>query len=311
MVTKSSGDRIVRSNLDEILVFIAVVEARSLSGGGQTIGLTRSAVGKTITRLEMRLGVRLLNRTTRKLSVTDDGRVFYEHCIRLASLLEETEASVGQKSAIPTGLLRLTVPEGFGRTHVLPLLHRYMEEWPELKVEVSFSDRVADIVEDGFDLAVRIGTVGADTRLISRVVAEYKSFICAAPAYLDRHGRVEIPDDLALHNCLLFKSGTRKQAWRVRDADGTWATIGGRGKLRLDSGEAIRDAAIAGMGIAHLPGFLVDDALADGRLKQLLTAFETQTIPINIVYPSKRYLSAKIRRFIDLMADEWANTRIA
>ena len=301
----------VRGNLDEIFAFIAVVDAGSFSGGGQAIGLTRSAAGKAITRLETRLGVRLLYRTTRKLSVTDDGRVFYEHCSRVVRLLEETEASVGQKSAIPTGLLRLTVPEGFGRTHVLPLLHRYMEQWPDLQVDVSFSDRIADLVEDGFDLAVRIGTSGTDTRMISRVVAEHKSILCASPAYLDRRGRAEAPDDLATHDCLTFKSGSRKQPWRLRDIDGTWSTVGGRGRLRLDSGEAIRDAAVAGMGVAYLPGFLVDGAIAEKRLEPVLTAFETQRIPIIVVYPSKRYLSAKVRRFIDLMAEEWANTRIA
>lgn len=301
----------MRGNLDEIIAFMAVVDARSFSGGGQAIGLTRSAAGKAITRIEKRLGVRLLNRTTRKLSVTDEGRVFYEHCTRVISVLEEAEASVGQKSATPTGLLRLTLPDAFGRIHVLPLLRRYMAEWPDLQVDVNFSDRIADMVEDGFDLAVRIGTGGTDTRLISRVVAHHRSVLCAAPSYFDKHGRPEVPDDLASLDCLVFRSGTQKQAWRVRDADGSWTTVGGRGRLRLDSGEAIRDAAISGMGIAYLPSFLVDDAITDGRLEQVLTSFETQTIPIVIIYPSKRYLSAKVRRFVDLLADEWAHSRMS
>ncbi len=301
----------MRGNLDEIFVFIAVVDSGSLSGAGQTVGLTRSAVGKAITRLETRLRVRLLYRTTRKLSMTDDGRIFYEHCSRVISLLEETEASVGQKSAVPTGLLRLTVPEGFGRTHVLPLLHLYMEEWPDLQVEVSFSDRIADLVEEGFDLAVRIGTRGPDTRLVSRVVAEHRSIICASPAYLDKHGRATVPDDLTSHDCLSFKSGTRKQPWRIREMDGSWSTVGGRGRFRLDSGEAIRDAAIAGMGVAYLPGFMVDDAIADKKLEQLLPEFETQKVPIIVIYPSKRYLAAKVRRFIDLMVQHWTHNRLS
>lgn len=302
---------IVRGNLEEIFAFIAVVDTGSFIGGGQAIGLTRSAVGKAITRLETRLGVRLLYRTTRKLSVTEDGRVFYDYCSRIVRLLEESEASVGQKSAVPTGLLRLTVPDSFGRTHVLPLLYRYMEEWPDLQVEVSFSDRIADMVEDGFDLAVRIGTSGADAGLISRVVAEHRTVICAAPAYLDRRGRPDTLDDLASHDCLMFKSGTRRQSWRISEEDGTWTTVGGRGRLRLDSGEAIRNAAIAGRGIAHLPNFLVESAIANGRLEQVLISFETRTIPIVIMYPSKRYLSPKVRRLIDLMVGEWAHTRTA
>ena len=300
----------MRQSMDEIFAFVAVADAGSFSGGGQAIGLTRSAVGKAITRLEKRLGVRLLHRSTRKLSVTDEGRVFYEHCTRVVSLLEEAEASVGQKSATPTGLLRITVPEAFGRSHVLPLLGKYMAEWPDVQVEVNFGDRIADMIEDGFDLAVRIGAGGADTRLISRVVAEHRSVVCAAPSYLDARGRPGEPDDLAAHACLVFKSGTRKQPWRVRGADRSWSTVGTDGRLRLDSGEAIRDAAIAAMGIAYLPSFLVDDALADGRLEQVLKPFETQTIPILVVYPRKQYLPGKVRRLVDLMAQEWAQTRL-
>lgn len=299
----------MRGNLDEIVAYIAVVDAGSFSAGGQAIGLTRSAVGKAITRIEKRLGVRLLNRTTRKLSVTDEGRVFYEHCTRVINALEEAEASVGQKSATPTGLLRLTLPDAFGRTHVLPLLRRYMVEWPDLQVDVNFSDRIADMVEDGFDLAVRIGAGGTDTRLISRVVAHHKAILCGAPSYFDQHGRPDVPDDLASHDCIVFRSGTQRQAWRLREADGSWSTVGGSGRLRLDSGEAIRDAAISGMGVAYLPSFLVEDAIVTGCLEQVLTSFETQTIPILIVYPSKRYLAAKVRRFVDLMVDEWAQTR--
>jgi DNA-binding transcriptional LysR family regulator len=300
----------VRRNLDEIFAFAAVVETGSFVAGGQALGLTRSAIGKAVTRLEKRLGVRLLNRTTRKLSVTDDGRIFHEHCIQIITLLEETEASVGQTSSTPTGLLRLTVPESYGRIHVLPLLNRFMEDWPELQVDVSFSDRVADMVEDGFDLAVRIGAGATDTRLISRVVAEYKTVVCAAPTYLDKRGRPQIPDDLSSHTCLIFKSGTQKQAWRLREADGTWSTVGGRSRLRLDSGEAIKDAAIAGMGLAYLPSFLVNKSIADGQLEQVLKPFETRTIPILIVYPSKRYLAPKVRHLVDLMAREWAHARI-
>ncbi|MCY1042065.1 LysR family transcriptional regulator [Corallococcus sp. bb12-1] len=294
-----------RANLDEIFAFMSVVDAGSFVGGGRAIGLTRSAAGKALARLESRLGVRLLNRTTRHLSLTDDGRVFHEHCQQVLAALDEAEASVGQRTGIPRGVLRLTVPGAFGRLHVLPLLRDYLRRWPEVQAEVSFTDRVADIIEEGYDLAVRINGTSTDTRLVSRLVAQHRAIVCAAPSYLDARGEPETLEELAEHDCLLFSSRTRRQHWRLRQKDGAWVTVEGRSRFRLDSGEAIRDAAVAGLGIAYLPGFLVDEDLAGGRLKALLPSCETGVVGIMAIYPSKRYLPAKVRRFIDLMVEQW------
>lgn len=294
----------LRTNLNEILVFMAVVDAGSFIAGGQALGLTRSAAGKAVVRLEDRLGVRLLNRTTRTLNLTDEGRVFYERGLQILAAVDDAEASVAGPAGTPRGLLRLTVADAFGRLVLLPLLKKYLEAWSEVQVEVSFTDRLADIVEEGFDLAVRIGSVNADKQLVSRVVARYQAVLCAAPSYLAEHGEPLNLDALAGHDCLFFSSRTRRQSWRFRDDAGSWVKAQGRSRLRLDSGEAIRDAAVAGLGIGLLPDFLVAQDLAAGRLQQVLPALDAGDVEIMAIYPSKRLLEPRVRRFIDLMVEE-------
>jgi DNA-binding transcriptional LysR family regulator len=296
----------LRANLNEILVFLSVVDEGSFIAGGQAMGLTRSAAGKAVSRLEDRLGVRLLNRTTRTLSLTDEGRVFHERGLQILSAVDEAEASVAGRSGTPRGVLRLTVPDAFGRLVVLPLLQQYLADWPDLQAEVSFSDRVADIVEDGFDLAVRIGAreASADTGLVARVVAKYKAVLCASPAYIAGRGEPQDIDALAAHDCLFFSSRNQKQSWRLRsEGSGAWVKAPGRSRLRLDSGEALRDAAVAGLGIALLPDFLVTEDLAAGRLQQVLPGLDAGDVKILALYPTRRLLEPRVRRFIDLMVE--------
>ncbi|MBY5715634.1 LysR family transcriptional regulator [Rhizobium leguminosarum] len=293
-----------RTNLNDILIFMAVVDAGSFIAGGQAMGLSRSAAGKAVTRLEDRLGVRLLNRTTRTLSLTEEGRMFYERGLRILVSVDEAEASVAGQDSTPRGVLRLTVDDAFGRLVVLPLLEKYLRAWPDIQVEVSFTDRLADIVEEGFDLAIRVGATATDTRLISRVIATYKARLCASPSYLAERGEPRDVDDLAVHDCLISAGRNQRQGWRFRGGGGSWIKAQGRSRLRLDSGEAIRDAALAGLGIALLPDFLVTDDLAAGRLRQILADFETDDAKIVTLYPDKRLLEPRVRRFIDLIVEE-------
>lgn len=293
-----------RTSLNEILIFMAVVDEGSFIAGGQAMGLTRSAAGKAVARLEDRLGVRLLNRSTRALSLSDEGRVFYERGLQILAAVDDAEASVAARPGTPRGLLRLTVPDAFGRLVVLPLLKKYLQAWPETQVEVSFTDRQADIVEEGFDLAVRIGEAPPDTRLVSRVIARYKAMLCASPAYLAERGEPMTVDELASHDCLIFSSRNRRQSWHFLGDDGTRVRAQGRSRLRLDSGEALRDAAASGLGIAFLPDFLVAPDLAAGRLQQVLPGLEFGDVEIVAIYPTKRLLEPRVRRFIDLMVEE-------
>ncbi|MDC7741745.1 MULTISPECIES: LysR family transcriptional regulator [Rhizobium] len=293
-----------RTNLNDILIFMAVVDAGSFIAGGQAMGLSRSAAGKAVIRLEERLGARLLNRTTRTLNLTDEGRVFYERGLQILASVDEAEASVAGRSGTPRGILRLSVPDAIGRLVVLPLLEEYLRAWPDIQVEMSSTDRFADIVVEGFDLAIRVGPTASDTRLISRVIATYRTRLCASPSYLTERGEPRDIDDLAAHDCLIFASRNQRQGWRFRGKGSSWIAAQGRSRLRLDSAEAIRDATLAGLGIALLPDFLVADDLAAGRLRQILPDLETDDAKIVTLYPDKRPLESRVRRFIDLMVEE-------
>lgn len=255
----------LRTNLNEILIFMAVVDAGSFVAGGQSMGLSRSAAAKAVMRLEDRIGARLLNRTTRTLSLTDEGRVFYERGLQVLASVEEAEASMAGNGGTPRGILRLTVPDAFGRIMVLPLIQKYVAAWPDLQVEVSFTDRLADLVEEGFDLAIRIGITMPDTRLVSRVVAKYSAVLCASPAYLSKRGDPQNIDELAAHDGLIFSSRNQKQGWRLRAEGGPWTKAQIRSRLRFDSAEALRHCALAGLGIALLPDFKTWVPAACGR----------------------------------------------
>lgn len=295
-----------RTNLNDILIFMAVVDAGSFVAGGQAMGLSRSAAGKAVIRLEDRLGARLLNRTTRTLGLTDEGRLFYERGLQILASVDEAEASVAGRSRTPRGVLRLTVPGAFGRLVVLPLIEKYLRAWPDIQVEVSFTDHLTDIVEEGFDLAIRIGAGAStsDTRLASRLISAHKARLCASPSYLAERGEPRDIEDLAAHDCLFFTSRNQRQAWRLRGKGGAWVKAPGRSRLRLDSAEALRDAALAGLGIALLPDFLIAADLAAGRLRQLLPDVEADEAKIVTLYPDKRLLEPRVRGFIDLMVEE-------
>lgn len=293
----------LRANLNDIQVFMAVVDTGSFVAGGQAMGLSRSAAGKAIARLEQRLSVRLLHRTTRSLGLTDEGREFYRRGLQILASVDDAEASVAGDKGTARGVLRLTAPSAFGRRILLPLVPKFLVAWPEVQVEISFSDRLADVVEEGFDLAVRIGVTAPDTRLVSRTLARYRALLCASPAYLAARGEPQTVESLAGHEALLFSSRSQKQPWRLRDERGEWGKAPIRGRLRLDSGEALHDAALAGLGIAYLPEFMIAEDLAAGRLQQVLHAVTGEEVRIVALYPNKRLLEPRVRRFLDLLAD--------
>ncbi|MDO3436480.1 LysR family transcriptional regulator [Rhizobium sp. CBN3] len=294
-----------RTNLNDILIFMAVVDAGSFIAGGQTMGLSRSAAGKAVTRLEERLGARLLNRTTRALSLTDEGRVFYDQGLQILASVDEAEASIAGRSGVPRGVLRLAVSDVCGPLVMLPLLEKYLRTWPDVQVEVSFTDRPADILEDGFDLAIGIGAMSsaADSRLVTRVITSDKPRLCASPSYLTERGIPLDIEDLAAHDCLFFTNRGQSQGWRFR-SHGGWIKAQGHSRLRFDSGEAVRDACMAGLGIALLPDFVAAGDLAAGRLRQVLPDLETDDTKIVALYPDKGVLEPRVRCFIDLMIEE-------
>ncbi len=291
------------ANLGDMRIFVAVAEAGSFAAGGKAGGLSRSAAGKAVARLEARLGVRLLSRTTRRLSLTEEGRVYLDEVRQALQAVERAEASVARGAGRPRGVLRLTVPDAYGRRVLLPLVADYMAQWPEVQVEMSFGDRVSDLVGEGFDLAVRLGVTTPNAGLVMRRVASFAPLLCASPEYLATRGAPEAPGSLEGHDALHFASAGTRQAWRYRDAEGVWQPLAGKSRLRLDSAEALREAALAGRGVALLPDFLVSADIASGHLRQVLPALDLGTVPVVTLYPERRMLEPRVRRFIDLMAE--------
>ena len=272
------------------------------------MNLSRSAAGKAVGRLEDELGVRLLNRTTRTLSLTDEGRLFYERGARILVAIDEAESSIAERAGTPRGVLRLTAPDAYGRLVLLPVIRKYLQAWPDVRVEVSFTDRRVDLIEEGLDLAIRMNGSSADTRLVSRLVARHEALLCASPSYLAAHGAPADAAALKDHDCLVYSAHQRLQSWPIRDADGEAMMLPGRSRMALDSGEALRQAAVSGYGIAYLPDFLVAADLSAGRLQQVLPQLMFDRVDVVTIYPTRRLLEPRVRRFIDLLVEELGST---
>ncbi|WP_313659894.1 LysR family transcriptional regulator [Pseudomonas coleopterorum] len=292
-------------NLNDIAAFVTAVNAGSYTAAAKQLGLTRSAVGKSIVRLEARLQVRLLNRTTRSLSMTDDGQVLYERCVGVLQDLDDVEDALAFRRSTPSGRLRISVPVAVGRLHVLQHIECCLKEWPTLSVDVTFSDRLVDLIDEGFDLAMRIGPPKEDSRLLTRTVAYQKMITCASPEYLGRYSVPRTPQDLHEHQCLHFVSGGRLLPWNFR-VNGQPVTVTNGGRLQMNSAESLHQSAIAGLGITTLPSYVVNEELRSGRLIQLLEEYAEAAEPIRIIYPSKRHLSPKVRLFIDKLLEAWS-----
>lgn len=288
-------------SLPAMAVFVNVVESGSFSGAARTLNLSKSAVSKTVSRLEESLGTRLLNRTTRKLSLTEAGRAYYEGCRRMLNEAEAASQAVYRLNDAPRGTLRVNLPMSFGILQVAPLLPAFLERYPEINLDAAFEDRVVDLVEEGYDLAIRIGVL-ADSSLIARRLAPNRRILCAAPAYLERCGAPQSPESLAAHSCLLYSYQASGDTWQLNGPEGE-RSVRVNGRVRLNNGEAIRCAAVAGLGIAYLPTFIAGADLQAGRLVAVLPEWIDGGLgAVHAVYPAGRHLSPKVRVFIDYLA---------
>ena len=292
-------------NLNDVAAFVSSVNSGSFTAAAKQLGLTRSAVGKSVVRLETRLQVRLLNRTTRSLSLTDDGQVLYDRCVGILEDLDSVEDALAFRRVTPSGRLRISLPVALGRLHVLPLIESCLSEWPSLSIDATFSDRLVDLIDEGFDLAMRIGPPKEDSRLLTRTVAYQQMITCASPDYLKLHPTPQSPDDLAKHDCLHFLSAGRLLPWQFQVA-GEWVPVVNAGRLQMDSAEALSRSVVAGLGITTLPSYLVNDDVRSGKLVPLLAEFAVEAVPIRVIYPSKRHLSPKVRLFIDKLIEAWS-----
>ncbi len=285
-------------------VFLRIAEGGSLSAAATKLELSRAIVSKYLKELEEHLGVRLVNRTTRRLSLTESGRAFYERCVQAVGDIDDAMRCAADSTAVPRGTLRINCAHAFGRRYVAPALGDYLARHPAVKVDLTLNDRVVDIVEEGFDLAVRIGRLDTSS-LVARRLAATQLVACAAPAYLRVRGVPAAPGDLDGHDCLTYSYAPDPGAWELsRGEESVRVRVGGG--ARANDGETLMEIALAGHGIVMLPTFLAGDALAAGRLVPVLPGWEGERMGIYAIYPSRLHLSAKVRSFVDFLAERFA-----
>ncbi len=285
---------------------VRVVESGSFAEAARRMGVSAPMVTKYIGHLEQSLGTRLLNRSTHSLSLTDSGHAYYQRCVQLLEDIDEAEALAGAQSASPRGSLRMSVSSDFGVNHLGPVLLEYSRQYPDVRIEVSVSNHLVDLVEEGFDLAVRI-TTQLRTNLVARKLAISQLVTCAAPAYLEKHGTPQIPENLVHHNCLSFSDpALATEQWRF-ERDGRSAVVKATGSLRASSNELLKLAALQGQGIVLQPSFNVSQELRDGSLVPLLTDYDAGALGIFVVYPNRKHQTAKVRSFIDTLVGRWGN----
>lgn len=288
-----------------MIAFARVVEAGSFTAAAERLGLSKSAISKQIARLESHLGAQLLHRTTRRLSPTEVGTALYERCARIAEEVEAAEEIASRLHAAPRGLLRVNAPVTFGHQHLGPLVAEFLARYPEVRLELTLNDRFVDMVEEGFDVAVRIATL-ADSSLIARRLAPGRRVLCAAPSYLARRGTPTVPSDLARHDCLIYTLGSSQNEWRFRPRSGGPAeTVRVDGPLHGNNGELLLAAAVAGLGIIMTPTFIAGPEISAGRLVQLLPNYDDGFGGIYAVYPPGRHLSPKVRAFVDFLVERF------
>lgn len=286
-------------------VFTKVVEEGSFSSAARALKLTPSAVSKQIGRLEDRLGVRLLNRTTRQLSATEEGDAFYQRCVRILTDMEEAELAVSQRHSAPRGTLRVNCGVAFGKHQISPLIPEFLDRYPEVNVEMTLTDALADLVEEGQDVAIRFGKL-QDSSMVARQLAVSRRAICCSPDYLDRNGEPKHPSELAEHNRLAFATAIHLNEWIFRLPDGAEFPVKAEGNFTANNGETIHEMVLAGLGIARLAEFLVAPEVKEGKLVRILTPFYRDVeVPINAVYPTRRHLSPKVRAFVDFLVEKF------
>lgn len=288
----------------EMKVFSAVVEAGSFTGAAHALAMSKAAVSRYVAELEQRLGVRLLHRTTRRLSPTAEGEVFHARCRELLENLDEAEAEITSRSGEASGLLKANVPLSFGLMHLAPLWPALMARHPRLALDVTLSDRVVDLVDEGFDLAVRIGQLPASS-LVGRKLASTRLVPCASPAYLQARGEPTRPDQLPAHDVISYSLFSAGEHWRFAGPAGE-VTVKVAPRMRTNSGDTCRAAALQAQGIILQPSFLVGTDLATGRLKEIMPDYRADTLGIYAVYPSKKFLAPKVRVAIDFLSEVFA-----
>lgn len=285
----------------EIQTFVHVAEAGGIGAAADRLGLAKSAVSRRLKDLEERLGVRLVNRTTRQLSLTDTGKTYYERATRILADLEDADQTAAAVHGALSGRLKIAGPQSFGVLHLLPAVTSFLETHPDVWIDLDVTDNRVDVVHEGFDVAVRIGQL-EDSSLIARKLAPVRNIVCASPSYLEKHGTPEHPEDLMNHTYLRYSNVPERRIFSWIDEHGRERVVNPKARLMANNGEMLQAAAELGLGIISQPTFLIYRALEEGRLVPILPGIEWWQLGAYALYPPGRHLSAKVRAFVDHLA---------
>lgn len=291
--------------LQSMRVFVKVVEQASFVRAATLLDLSNAVVTRHIADLEAHLGTRLLNRTTRKLSLTETGMAYLERVRQILQDIDDADAIASSLAKNPTGTLRVYSHLGFGQSQLARLLPSYAQKFPDVTLEMTLSDRTVDLVEEGFDIGIFIGLQKFDASMISRQIGTTEVLLCASPDYIKRRGVLTVPEDVSNHECLNFSFEQLRHRWPIEGPDGTIVHIPVTSKLVSNSGELLRQCAMAGMGIVIRPSFSLSDDLICGRLVRLLPDHHLGQMSVTMVYPSRRLLSATVRSFVDFISAQY------
>lgn len=294
------------NRLDSDRMFIAVMETGSFAAAAEKLGTSSGQASKLVSRLETQLGVRLLNRTTRAVSPTEAGQAYHDRLRPLIEEFDNLDLSIRNISQVPRGRLKLSAPLTFGALELAPALNDFALLFPEIALDVSFSDRMVNLVDEGFDMAVRVGRP-EDSSLISRRLCDARIVLVGAAGYLDSRGEPESPQDLARHDCIIDTNFRDPSNWTFDDG-GEERTVAVEGRIRYSNAEACLNAAEAGLGLAYVPGFVAGAAIRAGRVRRLLGQYEAAPHGVHALYPHSRHLAAKVRVLVDFLAERYRGT---
>ena len=287
--------------------FIRVVEAGSISGAADRLGVAKSAVSRRLKELEEHLGVELFHRTTRSMNLTDTGRAFYHQCVRILEDVLEAEHATSQAHITLKGSLKIALPSTFGLMHMGPAINEFLQAHPEIEFDLDFNDREVDLIQEGFDLAIRIAKL-PDSSLIARRLAPIQFVMCASPVYLDRMGMPESPDQLREHQCLIYSLLRDYEYWYLMDSTGKEIRTKIQPYLKASTGEFLKDAAVEGLGIILLPSFIAYKEIERGTLVPVLKDYKIPQIDAYAIYPQTRHLSQRVRAFVDFLVKRFEGT---
>jgi DNA-binding transcriptional LysR family regulator len=284
-----------------------VVELGSFTAAGAALGISHSIVSRQIRQLESQLGAQLLNRTTRRFALTAAGQAYYLASRDILDALDAADRAVAMHQAQPSGSLRINAPMAFGTLELAAWLPDFTRRYPHIHIDLVCNDRIVDLIEDGFDVALRLARGLPDSTLVARQLGSSRTLAVASPAYLARHGHPATPQDLAQHDCLLYSSGEKPAEWSFTDAGGAAHKVAVRGSLRANTSVALREAAVGGMGIAGAADFIVREALRSGQLVEVLPGYTLRPRTLYALYPHSRQLSPKVRVFVDFAVLHYQN----